>query len=153
MHEKIVWNGSAKLGFPEAALFAFALGCDMIGVAREAMLSIGCIQAQRCHTGHCPAGVATHNRWLERGLDPTLKADRMANYVFSLRKEMLRLSRACGVAHPALITPGDFEIIDGQLKAQKVEEIFGYDGNLGLPSEEDQLVVRNLHGAIDPAQN
>ena len=57
MHDRIVWLGSGKLGFPESALFAFALGCDMIGVAREAMLSIGCIQAQRCHTGHCPAGL------------------------------------------------------------------------------------------------
>jgi glutamate synthase domain-containing protein 2 len=31
----------------------------MINVVREAMLAIGCIQAQRCHTGGCPTGVAT----------------------------------------------------------------------------------------------
>ncbi len=30
-----------------AAVVAFALGCDMINVAREAMLAIGCIQAQK----------------------------------------------------------------------------------------------------------
>ena len=48
----------------------------MIAVAREAMMAIGCIQAQRCHTGHCPAGVATQNRWLVRGLDPTDKVRR-----------------------------------------------------------------------------
>jgi glutamate synthase domain-containing protein 2 len=30
-------------------------------VAREAMLAIGCIQAQRCHTNHCPTGVATQH--------------------------------------------------------------------------------------------
>ena len=62
LHQRIVFIGSGKLGFPEAALFAFALGCDMINVAREAMMSIGCIQAQRCHTGHCPTGVATNTR-------------------------------------------------------------------------------------------
>ncbi|MDH3719714.1 MAG: FMN-binding glutamate synthase family protein, partial [Planctomycetota bacterium] len=78
MHEKVVFVGSGKLGFPESALFAFGLGCDLVNVAREAMLSIGCIQAQRCHTGHCPAGIATQNRWLMRGLDPTLKAARLA---------------------------------------------------------------------------
>jgi glutamate synthase domain-containing protein 2 len=40
-------------------------------VAREAMLAIGCIQAQRCHTNHCPTGVATQHPWLVRGIDPT----------------------------------------------------------------------------------
>ena len=40
---------------------AFALGADMVNVGREAMLAIGCIQSQRCHTDHCPTGVATQN--------------------------------------------------------------------------------------------
>ena len=67
-------SAPGALGFPDAALFAFALGCDMVHVGREAMLSIGCIQAQRCHTGRCPAGVATQSRWLMHGLDPQLKS-------------------------------------------------------------------------------
>jgi glutamate synthase domain-containing protein 2 len=60
LHEDVVFTGSGRLGFPDAAMVAFALGCDTINVAREAMMSVGCIQAQRCHTGHCPTGVATH---------------------------------------------------------------------------------------------
>ena len=28
VHQRVVFVGSGKLGFPEAALFAFALGCD-----------------------------------------------------------------------------------------------------------------------------
>jgi glutamate synthase domain-containing protein 2 len=63
----------------------------MIGVAREAMFAIGCIQAQRCHTGHCPTGVATQNRWLMRGLEPTSKGARLANYLVTVRKELLML--------------------------------------------------------------
>jgi glutamate synthase domain-containing protein 2 len=43
-----------KLGLPDNAVVAFALGCDMVNVAAEAMLSIGCIQAQKCHTDTCP---------------------------------------------------------------------------------------------------
>ena len=54
--------GAGKLGLPDNALVALALGCDMVNVAREAMLAIGCIQAQRCHTDRCPTGVATQNR-------------------------------------------------------------------------------------------
>ena len=98
--DKIVIGGAGKLGFPEAALFAMAMGCDLIHVAREAMLAIGCIQAQRCHTGHCPTGVATQGRWLMRGLDPTHKGHRLANYLVTLRKEILWLTRACGFEHP-----------------------------------------------------
>ena len=86
--DDVVFIGSGKLGFPETALLALALGCDMVNVAREAMLAIGCIQAQRCHTGHCPTGVATQNAWLPRGLDPTLKSARLANYV-------ARCARSC----------------------------------------------------------
>ncbi|MFM2125441.1 MAG: Ferredoxin-dependent glutamate synthase 2, partial [Acidobacteriota bacterium] len=81
VHEQVCFAGSGKLGFPEAAVLAITLGCEWVNVAREAMLAIGCIQAQRCHTDHCPTGVATQNRWLMRGLDPTLKSARCANYL------------------------------------------------------------------------
>ena len=103
-----------------------AMGCDMINVGREAMLAIGCIQAQRCHTGHCPTGVATQNRWLMRGLDPTHKASRFANYVVALRKELLQLCRACGVAHPSQITTEHFEIVDECFRAKSATDAFGY---------------------------
>ncbi len=106
MEEKVVWAGAGKLGFPGEALLAMALGADLVSVAREAMLAIGCIQAQRCHTGHCPTGVATQDKRLERGLVPSDKSLRAANYIIALRHELLRLSHACGVAHPALV-PGD----------------------------------------------
>ena len=96
--QNIVFIGSGRLGFPERALLGFGFGCDMINVAREAMMAIGCIQAQRCHTNHCPTGVATNNPWLVRGLDPTLKADRLADYVPTLRKEHLPLCRGVGGA-------------------------------------------------------
>ena len=94
--DRIVFVGSGKLGFPETAMLAMALGCDLVNVAREAMLSIGCIQAQRCHTNHCPTGVATQNRWLMRGLDPNAKirAPRELHAV-TLRKELTHLAHAC----------------------------------------------------------
>jgi len=125
LQDRVVFNGSGKLGFPEAALFAFALGCDLVSVGREALLSIGCIQAQRCHTNHCPTGITTHNRWLVRGLDPTLKSSRLASYIVSLRKELLAISCACGVRHPAEIKAEQLELLDGQFGARTVADIFG----------------------------
>jgi len=137
LSEKIVFIGSAKLGFPMDALFAFGLGCDMISVAREAMLSIGCIQAQNCHTGHCPAGVATHNKWLMKGLDPTLKGARLANYIVTLRYEILRLCHAAGFCHPAMVTTDHFEILDGQLGTTSFKDAFGYERVNQAPCEKD----------------
>ncbi len=124
IEEHVVFNASGKLGFPEAALFSFALGADLVSVAREAMLAIGCIQAQKCHTGHCPAGIATQNKWLMRGLDPTLKSARVANYIVALRKDLLRLSHACGADHPAQISIDAFEILDDRFGARGAREVF-----------------------------
>jgi len=132
--DRIVWIGSGKLGFPDRALLAFALGADMINVAREAMLAIGCIQAQRCHTGRCPTGVATQNGWLMRGLDPEFKSVRLANYVTSLRKEIAELTHACGVEHPAHIGLDDFSILDDRLGEHSARAVFGYEPGWGVLS-------------------
>ena len=144
LHEKVVFIGSGKLGFPETALLAFGLGADLIAVAREAMLAIGCIQAQRCHTGHCPTGVATQNRWLMHGLDPASKAARFANYVRTLRKELLRLSRACGVEHPTLVTSDHIEILDDRFGSLPARDLFAYQPHWGHPSAADRERVPEL---------
>ncbi|MFO0627037.1 MAG: FMN-binding glutamate synthase family protein [Polyangiales bacterium] len=143
MHERVAFIGSGKLGFPQQSMLALALGCDMINVAREAMLSIGCIQAQECHTGNCPTGVATQREWLVGGLDPTLKSARLANYLLTLRKEMLSLGQACGEAHPALVSLDRFDILDG-MRASPAREVFGYERGWGMPSEEDRSALRAL---------
>jgi len=142
--DRVTFIGSGKLGLPETALFAFALGCDMINVGREAMLAIGCIQAQRCHTNHCPTGVTTNNRWLVRGLDPTLKAARCANYIVTLRRELLRLSRACGAPHPAFVTADNIEILDDRFTATPMRRLFEYPDNWARHSEEDLQTVTDI---------
>ena len=126
LHQDIVFIGSGRLGYPQSALLAMGLGCDMIAVAREALLSIGCIQALRCHTGHCPTGIATQNRWLVRGLDPSHKAARLANYVITLRKELTRLSHACGFSHPALVSLDHLEVLKEGFQSVSAPTVFGY---------------------------
>jgi glutamate synthase (ferredoxin) len=134
--DRVVFIGSGKLGFPHESLLAFGLGCDMVNVAREAMMAIGCIQAQRCHTGKCPTGVATQNPWLVHGLDPELKAARLANYVLVLRKELLALSRACGVAHPSLVSLDHFDVLDDRFGTHPAREVFGYEVDWGVPAHQ-----------------
>jgi hypothetical protein len=125
-------------------MVAFALGADMVNVAREALLSIGCIQALRCHTNACPTGITTQNPWLTHGLDPDLKSVRLANYVVSLRKELLTLSRACGVDHPSRVTPDRIEILNDRFGAQTVEQLLGGRGR-GC-----ELAVENGDGIAEP---
>ncbi|MBL3666356.1 FMN-binding glutamate synthase family protein [Streptomyces sp. M2CJ-2] len=144
--DDLTFIGSGKLGLPENAAVAFALGADMINVGREAMLSIGCIQAQKCHTDRCPTGVATQNPWLVRGLDPASKATRTAAYLRTLRKELMKVSSAIGVAHPALITATDIEIMNGDYEARTLAGVYGYKdgwGELGphLAKEITELLV------------
>ena len=147
LHEQVTFIGGGKLGLPDNAVVAFALGCDMVNVAREAMLAIGCIQAQRCHTDTCPTGVATQNPWLTRGLDPQLKSVRVANYVKTLRRDLVKVAEACGVEHPGLIDSGAVEVLDGRTASTPLREVYGYDQSWGLPSAADQAeIVRIMSG-------
>ena len=125
--DDVVFIGSGKLGLPSRAALALNLGVDLLNVGREAMMAAGCIQAQRCHTGHCPTGVATQNRWLERGLDPTDKGARVGHYIVGLRKELTRLSYACGVEHPALIGPSAVSVVRGARTMTTAHDWYGID--------------------------
>jgi hypothetical protein len=135
---------SGKLGFPEAALIGFALGCDMVNVGRETMLSVGCIQSQRCHTDRCPTGVTTHRRWRTAGLQPRSKSVRAANYIEALRGELLALSRTCGHAHPALVGAGQLELIDGSFGSRPMTEVFNYQPDWGVPQGARRTEIEAL---------
>ena len=138
----ITWIGSSKLGFPDRAVVAFAMGCDLINIARESMLSIGCIQAQQCHTGHCPSGVATHNAWLIRGVDVPTKSKRAAQFLKGLRKEILQLTYACGYTHPCQFTGQDIEISSGVNLFDPLEKIIGYE-KVNVPMVELDNILHN----------
>lgn len=125
--ERVTFIGSGKLGLPDSAVVAFAMGADMVNVAREAMIAIGCLQTQKCHTGHCPTGVATQNPWLTRSLDPDGKAERLARYLRTLRRDLEKVAEAAGVPHPAMIGPDDIEMLTGHTQSQSLREAMGYD--------------------------
>ncbi|HEU0103700.1 MAG TPA: FMN-binding glutamate synthase family protein, partial [Mycobacteriales bacterium] len=152
LHESVVFMGGGKLGLPDNAIVAFALGCDMVNVAREAMLAIGCIQAQKCHTDTCPTGVATQNAWLARGLDPQLKSVRAATYIKTLRRDLVKVAEACGVEHPGLIDSTSVEILDGRTASTPLHEVYGYQPGWGLPSPADREEVVRIMTAGEAPQ-
>ena len=114
----------------------------MINVGREAMLAVGCIQAQRCHTGRCPTGVATQSRWLMRGLDPELKSARAANYMRRAARRAAvplalvrrRAPRACH-ARPRRDRRRALHDV------RRVEDVFGYEpGWADVPPERREEI-------------
>lgn len=142
--DRIVFLGSGRNGLPVSAFLAFALGCDGVNVGREAMLALGCIQAQRCHTGRCPTGVTTNSRWRQRGLDPALKSVRCANYIEALRRELLELTHACGEVHPSLVTTDHLSLLGESYGTSSAREAFGYEPDWGRPSPSQQADIRAL---------
>jgi len=143
--ERIVFIGSGKLGFPAKAAMAFAMGVDCINVAREAMMSIGCIQAQVCHTNRCPAGVATQSKWLQKGIDVPLKSDRLAQYFKTFRKEFLEITHAAGYEHPCQFTMNDIQLnVDDDYLSSDLEAIYHYK-KVAVPFESMQDLYDCVH--------
>lgn len=95
---RIIASGKVFTGADLA--ITIALGADLCQSARGFMLSIGCIHALKCNTNHCPAGVATHDPWLQRGLVVKEKYPRVANYHHAIIYEFNSVMHACGKRHP-----------------------------------------------------
>ena len=57
LRDRIRIGASGKITSAFDMARAMALGADWCNAARGFMFAVGCIQAQQCHTGHCPTGV------------------------------------------------------------------------------------------------
>ncbi len=77
-HIKVIASGKVLTSLD--IIRAVAMGADMCNNARGFMFSLGCIQALRCNTNECPAGVATQNKMLIKGLDVTDKSERVYQF-------------------------------------------------------------------------
>jgi hypothetical protein len=94
---KIAASGKITSGFDMARVMA--LGADWCNAARGFMFAVGCIQAQQCHTGHCPTGV-THV--------VSDKSLRVANFHRETVKALAELVAAAGLEHPRQLRPEHF---------------------------------------------
>jgi glutamate synthase domain-containing protein 2 len=81
-----------------------ALGADWCNSARGFMFALGCIQAQHCHTGHCPTGVTTQDPVRQQSLVVPDKADRVYNFHQETLHALKELIQAAGLKHTSDIT-------------------------------------------------
>lgn len=102
---------SGKLIHPAAVAAALCLGADCVNSARGFMFALGCVQSLQCNRNTCPTGITTHDRDLQKGLDPTDKAHRVANYARNLIREVEVFAHSCGLAEPKLFDRSHAQII------------------------------------------
>ena len=81
-----------------------ALGADWCNSARGFMFALGCLQAQNCHTGHCPTGVATQDPLRQQSLVVPDKAQRVFSFHSLTLHALQELVQAAGLNHPSDIT-------------------------------------------------
>ncbi len=104
LRDRITVIAGGKLITPAEIAWAFCAGADFVTSARGFMFAMGCIQALKCDKNTCPTGITTHDKRLQRGLDPTNKAVRVMQYVKTIRKEVEMIAHSCGVDHPRQMT-------------------------------------------------
>ncbi len=83
----------------------FALGADWVNSARGFMFSIGCVQAQACHTNHCPVGITTQDKLRQQALDVESKSRRVANFHKNTLKAVAEMIGAAGLSGPEELQP------------------------------------------------
>ncbi|WP_396125441.1 FMN-binding glutamate synthase family protein [Bacillus sp. Marseille-Q3570] len=104
IRDKVKIFASGKLLTPDKVAIALSLGADFVNIARGLMFSVGCIQAQVCHTNNCPVGVATTDDKLQKALIVEEKSYRVCNYMLSLREGLYNLAASVGVESPTQFT-------------------------------------------------
>ena len=77
-----------------------ALGANWCNSARGFMFAIGCIQAQTCHSGHCPTGVTTQDPLRQQALVVGDKSERVYHFHQNTLHALKELVQAAGVHHP-----------------------------------------------------
>ena len=129
---------SGKLITPSGVAWALCMGADFVVSARGFMFALGCIQAMQCNKNTCPTGITTHQKRLQRGLDPHDKSIRVSYYVKNLLHDVGIIAHSCGVNQPRQLQRRHARIATGDgrgmsLSQRYPETIEGYPH--GKPQE------------------
>ena len=121
LRERIRVVASGKLINPSGIAWALCLGADFVVSARGFMFALGCVQALQCDKNVCPTGITTHNKHLQRGLNPVDKAQRVANFATNTVHEVEMIAHSCGVADPRDLNRSHAFVINGRGDPEPME--------------------------------
>lgn len=139
VRDKVKIFASGMLATADKMAIALSLGADVIYVARAAMNTIGCINAAKCHTNHCPVGVTSHLPHLEAGLVVQEKRFRTANYLRTMREGLFMLGASCGIDSPSKFSKQHIAIREANNDVRKVQDFINQGNGPGIaPFETDK---------------
>ncbi|NNL18471.1 MAG: FMN-binding glutamate synthase family protein [Boseongicola sp.] len=105
LRDQIKLGASGKVVTAFDLVKVLAIGADWANSARGFMFSLGCIQAQACHTNECPVGVATQDRLRQRAIDVGSKSKRVARFHENTLEALAEITGAAGLSHPLEFKP------------------------------------------------
>ena len=139
VRDKVRIGASGKITSAFDMARTLALGADWCNAARGFMFAVGCIQAQSCHTGECPTGVATQDPLRQRAIVVPDKAERVASFHRNTLHALAELVAAAGLSHPSELRPHHF------LRRASSDKV------ISLAEQYEQLAPGQL--AADPASS
>jgi glutamate synthase domain-containing protein 2 len=117
---------SGKLINPSEVALALCSGADFVTSARGFMFALGCIQALQCNKNTCPTGITTHDKKLQRGLDPKDKAERVYRYAKAMHKEIGIVAHSCGVREPRGLRRYHCRVVTNDGRSVPLDELYPY---------------------------
>jgi len=124
LRERVKVIASGKLVTPAEVAWAYCVGADFVVSARGFMFALGCIQALKCNRNTCPTGITTHDRRLQRGLDPEDKAIRVKHFVEKLRQGTDIIAHSCGVGQVRALKRFHCRIVQANGRSLPLDELF-----------------------------
>ncbi|SEQ99923.1 FMN-binding glutamate synthase family protein [Thalassovita taeanensis] len=140
LRDRIKLGASGKLVTSFDIAKTLALGADWANSARGFMFAVGCIQAQACHTNHCPVGVATQDPLRQRALNVADKSERVYRFHDNTLKALAEMTGAAGLDHPGKFLPHHMLMREKDRDMVTGEQVYPYlpEGFL-LRGEQDKF--------------
>ena len=141
IRDRVRLIASGKLTSPDRIALALSMGADAVAIARGLMISVGCIQAQKCHSNECPVGVATTDEKLMSALVVDEKRWRVLNYIVTLRAALASLAAASGLHAPTEFSRKHAVYRDAFGRLRAADDLFPYPDPVESAQDEPPAVA------------
>lgn len=145
---KIIAASKVSTGFD--IIKRIAIGADLVYSARAMMIALGCIQALRCNSNHCPTGVATQDPKLVQGLVVSDKRKRVATYHHETIASVRELLGAMGLKDQMELRPWHIHRRVDVTTVRHYGELYEYISKGALLGSNIHPAFARAYHAADP---
>lgn len=129
-----------------------ALGADWCNAARSFMFAIGCVQTKKCHTDHCPTGIATQDRWRQAGLVVSDKGPRAYHFHRNTVRALSQYVGAAGLSDPWQLRPHHLRVRMHGNEVHSADHVYEFLESGVLLEAPDETIYRRWWAMADPDQ-